>query len=163
MPTGARRAADEPGSGFEWYEDLSVFARAPWFTEDELLPHVQRFQREHPEAFGRTLLAGEGAGAAVAFDLALRSPGQWLGVLLVDSPLLLAGNERRLLLATALGLRVRVVLDPERPIAGWASPGEYAEALRAWLAEEGEAGAVTIALEPEPARVLERELAALAR
>lgn len=149
-PRAPRPAADEPGGGFDWFEHLSFFARAPWTTEDELLAPLQCFARDRVDVADRARLAGEGAGAAVAFDLALRAPGRWSGVLLVNSPLLLEGNERLLQLAAALDLRVRLLLDADLSVPGWPTAAAYAAALRSWAEGEGLDRAITIEVRERP-------------
>jgi len=163
-PSAPRPLADEPGAGLAWFESPAIFQRAPWLAEDGLLAALQRFQREHPEAQGRTWLAGVGEGATVAFDLALRAPGQWKGVWLADSPLVFTTDERRLLVAAELGLELRLSLDPAREVPGWPAAADYARALGAWLADlgVGERFEVRLAAAPAEAEACREALAAFA-
>ena len=150
-PSAPRPLADEPGAGFGWFESPAIFQRTPWLSEDGLLAALRRFQREHPEAQGRTWLAGVGEGATVAFDLALRAPGWWKGVWLADTPLVFTTDERRLRIAAELGLALRLSLDPAREVPGWPSAADYARALAAWLAELGVGARVEVRLAATPA------------
>ena len=102
----------------------------------------------------RVIVAGEGTGALLAFDLALRAPGLVRGVLLVQGPALLQDVRTRALTAAALGVRVGVWVDPDRPVP-WTAPGitptDYAQELGRRLAGLGRSREGSVRLDALPA------------
>jgi pimeloyl-ACP methyl ester carboxylesterase len=101
---------------------------------------VRAFLADHPIDRERVWIAGEGVGAALAFDLALRAPGLFRGIVIEQGPLFPSTGVERAHRAAAVGLRVGAVLDDSRDLP-WLSderdvPGAAQELAR-WLAEAG--------------------------
>jgi serine/threonine protein kinase/tetratricopeptide (TPR) repeat protein/poly(3-hydroxybutyrate) depolymerase len=151
-PSAPRPLGPSPGDGFAWVDDLEDFAREPWRQEAACAEAIGAFLASREVDRARVLVAGEGGGALVAFDLALRAPGLVRGVLLVQGPALVQVPATRARTAAALGLRAAALLAPGVP-PSWVDPsvpGEaYAAALADWLAGQGLGGSVG-ALPDEP-------------
>jgi len=148
-----------PADGTAWFEDVERFARQPWGATDAALDELRAFFASHEVDRSRVLLAGEGSGALIALELALRAPGLVRGVLLVQGPALVESRQTRALTAAALGVRVAACIDPDAPLpwVGTETPGRaYAAALGAWLSATGLTGPGAFRTAPLPAAPAER-------
>jgi tetratricopeptide (TPR) repeat protein/predicted esterase len=138
VPSAPRPLGVAPEAGLAWLDDVEGFARPPRPAEDAVMESLRDYCSRHAVDRRRVLVAGEGSGALLAFDLALRAPGLVRGVLLLQGPALLDDVHARALTAAALGVRVGAWIDPARPVP-WTAPGvppaDYAAALAARLAE----------------------------
>ncbi|MFT7671330.1 MAG: serine/threonine protein kinase, partial [Planctomycetota bacterium] len=99
--------AGEPSS---WIDETGDFLSNPWSTEELPARLVSDFAREEDITSGRVVLIGEGSGATIAFDLALRAPGFFGSVLLLDGVPTPPRDATALALARACGLRFRLIL-----------------------------------------------------
>jgi serine/threonine-protein kinase len=158
-PSARTPLGTSPADGMAWIEDVERHARQPWSATDAALEALRSFFAGHAVDRTRVLLAGEGSGALLALDLALRAPGLVRGVLLVQGPALVEGQQTRALTAAALGVRVGGWIDPGQPVP-WVGDAlgaqAYAEALQAWLAEAGLGSDDGIRVEAFPAGPQER-------
>ncbi|HEX5011158.1 MAG TPA: hypothetical protein VFY71_12230, partial [Planctomycetota bacterium] len=140
-------------AGLAWMDDVESFARPPRPAEEAVMDALRTWCATHAVDRRRVLVAGEGTGALLAFDLALRAPGLVRGVLLIQGPALLDDVHARALTAAALGVHVGVWVDPARPVP-WTRPGvppaDYARELGRHLAELGLAGEGAVRLAPVP-------------
>ncbi|TDJ74948.1 MAG: serine/threonine protein kinase [Planctomycetota bacterium] len=138
-PSGTVQLKAEPGLGMAWIDDLSRFLSDPWSYEERIAECVRDFTGGEIDR-SRVVLAGQGAGATIAFDLALRAPRLFRGVLVVDGPIHPELGAEHVRTAASVGLRARVVLDLSDPIPGL-SPGLTPEEVRRgaeqWLAGRG--------------------------
>ncbi len=156
-PSAPRPLGPTAEAGLAWIDDVAGFSRRPWDVEAACAAALGELLSERRADPRRVLVAGEGSGALVAFDLALRAPGLVRGVVLVNGPALLEVPEVRARTAAALGLRVAVRFDAGATLP-WVDPAvsneAYAQALEAWLDEHGlsvrtDAPACSLPLEPD--------------
>jgi tetratricopeptide (TPR) repeat protein/predicted esterase len=161
-PSGSIPTAVEPSRGMAWVEDLAAFVEAPPAIEQRVRAALDTASARLHVDLRNVLVAGEGHAAPVAFDLAVRAPGVFHGVLLHDGPPHVGAASESLRTAASIGLAVGVALDADArvPGAGAVSTHELAGELSAWLASH----------EFRAARVIElargddsSQLAALAR
>jgi pimeloyl-ACP methyl ester carboxylesterase len=97
---------------------------------------VRAFLEGHPVDPERVWIAGVGSGAMVAFEIALRAPGLFRGVLLVDGPIHPDTSTDQAARAASLGMRAGFVLDEGIP-ASRLDEGALALRLRTWLLDCG--------------------------
>ncbi len=130
--------ATSPSGGMTWVEDLERYGSRALHDErtvtDALLEARRRF-RVDPT---RVLIAGEGLGGTVAFNVAVRAPGLFRGVLLTGATIDLDLARGRTELLDDMRLAVALVPDAAHPVEGLAAPIEsrahaarLEEALRA--------------------------------
>jgi serine/threonine protein kinase/predicted esterase len=154
VPSARRPLGSEPEAGLAWIDDVESLARPPRPDEDAVMDALRAHCAAHAAPGRRVLLVGEGTGALLAFDIALRAPGLVRGVLLVQGPALLDDVRARALTAAALGVRVAARFDAARPVP-WTAPGvtpqAYAAALATRLQELGLAAAGDVRVQPPPA------------
>jgi len=146
-PVAARRRAHLlllegplPAAPMSWIAEADDFLKDPWKTVRQPAEVVRAFAEEHRLDRERVLLVGEGSGALVAFDLALRAPGFFRSTLLLDGLPAPASSDVNLARVRACEARVRVVLGdgpvaPGRPAA--AGSAELARELGAWFVDGG--------------------------
>jgi len=125
-PSGALPISSDPGRGMRWLEEPDDLLRRSAECTRRVLGDVREFLEHHPVDPERVWIAGEGTGAMVAFELALRAPGLFRGVVLVDGPIHPGTSVDQARRAASLGLRTALVLD-----AG------VAERVKRWLADCG--------------------------
>ena len=146
-PIAARRRAHLlllegplPGAPMSWIAEADDFLKDPWKTVRQPAEVVRTFAEGHELDRERVLLVGEGSGALVAFDLALRAPGFFRSTLLLNGLPTPASSDVNLARVRACEARVRVVLGdgsvaPGRPAA--AGSAELAGELDAWFGDGG--------------------------
>jgi serine/threonine protein kinase/predicted esterase len=126
--------------GMRWFRDADEFLGRPWAYESQVIEDIRAFCTEHPVDRRRVYIAGEGLGSLLAADLALTAPGLFLGLLVVNGPLVPEVAWQRTLVASSLGLGIRVVLDDRQPIAALPEQldaRELGERVAAWLPRWG--------------------------
>ena len=128
-PSGTIATGPGPELGLDWFEDPSALVDTPALYERGVLEAVRGFLTGHEVDRERVWLAGEGHGALLAFDVALRSPGLFTGVVLRNGAIHPETPRDLARRAAALGLRVVFVADDGDPLVG--------EQVAAWLAELG--------------------------
>jgi serine/threonine protein kinase len=116
-PSGRLPVDERAEDGMRWFQDMDDFLGRPWAYESELIEDIRVFCTENPVDRSRVFIAGEGLGALLAADLALTAPGLFMGLLVVNGPMVPEVAWQRTLVASSLGLGIRVVLDERRPIA----------------------------------------------
>ena len=165
-PRAPRVVSPEGTTSARWFEHIAFLGREPWRVEADLEPVLRNISRRHMGR-ERAWMTGEGAGAAIALELVLHTPGLWRGALLVGTPSLLPEHERLLRIAGSLGVRIRFLVDPASPVADGSSAAEHVSALREWLERVDLAGTVELVLMPsdvqedQDGRELSRQLEAL--
>jgi len=111
-PSGSVPTHAEPEQGMTWFEDASDLAEKPLEVERDVEVAVRAFLARHAVDRGRIWIGGEGLGAMVAFDVALRAPGLYKAALLVGGPIHPDTAPERARRAASLGLRTAYVVDP---------------------------------------------------
>jgi len=148
------------GGSSAWIAEVDNFLEDPWRVEEAPAARVRELAEELGAEAGRAILVGEGSGAPVAFDLALRAPGFFGAALLLDGAALPSCGPGALALARACGTRVHLVLgdSPQSPAMG-AGPGaaERASRLEDWLREGGLAARARAVLDGGAAQLSARE------
>jgi serine/threonine protein kinase len=128
------------GTPLSWFGELDNFLEDPWATLRQPAAVIAAFAQEHELDPRRVLLVGEGSGAPVAFDLALRAPGFFRATLLLDGLPSPSCTEVQLSLTRVCGSRFRLLLG-EGDASSWrpvdASPERIAQELGTWLASGG--------------------------
>ncbi len=130
-PSATLPQGSDPRLGLAWFSDLAAFVEQPWIVERPLLEQIDAALKEHALDPARVVLAGEGQGGIVAFDLALRAPGRFRGVCVEDAACPGDDSVRRARVAAALGCRLAFVATPNKRLFGWAQDESEAQALRA--------------------------------
>ncbi len=136
LAPSARRPAAGVEAGLSWLEQPVDLARDRWDYEPAVHDQVREFALEHRLDRERVWVAGEGMGGIVAFDLAMRAPGLFRGVVLCDAPLLPATDASRVRVAAALGTRVAYVARTEAGVpllVSGSDPETLASTVKAWL------------------------------
>lgn len=140
VPSARRPLGPAPADGLQWVDEVEQLDQRPWTVADSAFDALNTVFASHTIDRRRVRLAGEGSGALLAFDLALRAPGLVRGVLILQGPARAVDARPRALTAAALGVRVALWIDPTRPVP-WTRdavpPAEYADALAGWLASAG--------------------------
>jgi pimeloyl-ACP methyl ester carboxylesterase len=70
-----------------WIDDPALYEQRAWQCQRIVRQALERLREQHEIDREGVLLAGEGAGARAALDVAARSPGIYRGLLLVDPAL----------------------------------------------------------------------------
>ena len=139
-PSAPLAAGEDPARGMKWFEDVRELVERPNRHGQRILDLVDEALERHALDRERVFLAGAGEAAPLAFDLALRAPGRFRGVLLVDGTILPEVALDRCRRAAAFGLAVRVAIaDPEH-LAGELGPdalAQHALDVEGWLDERG--------------------------
>ncbi|GEM_PF-794344 len=126
--------------GMLWFRDAEEFLAKPWAYESSVIESIRSFCNENPVDRTKVFIAGEGMGALMAADLALTAPGLFLGLLVVNGPIVPEVAWQRTLLSSTVDLGLRVVLDDRRPIAGLPADqdaSQLAAQLKTWLPRWG--------------------------
>ncbi len=132
VPQGAT-----PELGLAWFSDLATFVEQPWTVERSILTQVQRAMHAHGVDPGRAILVGEGQGGLVAFDLALRAPGNFRAVFVQSCAFLCEPSARRAHVAAALVPHLGFAHGPSSSVYGLDAKLDPAQALtdmRQWAA-----------------------------
>jgi serine/threonine protein kinase/predicted esterase len=135
-PSGRAPLGAAPELGLAWFGDLATFAEQPWSVERPILAELDRVLRAYPVDPARVILAGTGQGGTVAFDLALRAPGKFCGVLATGCSWPNDGAAGRARVAAALGQHAAVVLPAAGELYGLAPNSDAAgtrKAIASWL------------------------------
>jgi len=135
-PSGSFPVASEPEKGMRWLEQPDDLLRRSAECSGSVMESVRTFLEEHPVDPERVWIAGEGAGAMVAFEVALRAPGLFRGVLLVDGPIHPDTSTDQAARAASLGLRAGFVLD-QGISASRLDADTLSLRLRTWLLDCG--------------------------
>ncbi len=110
-PSGTFPASRDPEPGMNWFDSLEGYTEQHWRYERTVGRAVKAVREEHDIDPRRVLLAGEGQGAMVAFNVAVTAPGLYRGVLALNGlPQLLLAEpvaER----AGRMGFAARFVFD----------------------------------------------------
>lgn len=85
-PPGPRPLGEAYREGRRWFEDMASFLRHPEATSAPLLEGLRARLLEAGLGGLPVVVAGEGQGALVAFDLLLRAPDLARGALLIEGP-----------------------------------------------------------------------------
>jgi serine/threonine protein kinase/predicted esterase len=140
-PCGSIPTKVDPEQGMTWYEDPQDLERKPLELEGDLEECVRSFLAHHEVDRDRIWIAGEGVGATVAFDAALRAPGLYKGVLLADGPIHPATPVERARRAASLGMRAGCLVEARKSAGDAAGasgvPVSSVEATGRWLAQCG--------------------------
>ncbi|MFT7485744.1 MAG: pimeloyl-ACP methyl ester carboxylesterase [Candidatus Paceibacteria bacterium] len=94
----------------------------------------------HSIEAGKALLIGEGSGAPVAFDLALRAPGFFAGALMIDGLAAPSADQHALALSRACSSRFWMLLGEQAKLRGDCAgigASTVATALEAWMQSGG--------------------------
>jgi pimeloyl-ACP methyl ester carboxylesterase len=118
--------------GFAWFEDPADLVRRPHECERGVDEAVRAFLADQEADRERVFLVGEGYGATVAFDVALRAPGLFRGVLMVDGPIHPDTPLDLARRAAALGLRTALLSFEGAPKAPTEASSKGSDAKR-WL------------------------------
>ncbi len=121
-PCGSIPTGVEPADGMTWFEDPQDLERKPLEIERDVEEAVRAFLERNEVDRERIWIAGEGLGATVAFDVALRAPGLYRAVLVAGGPIHHATAVDRARRAAALGLRAACLVgarDDAPRIARW--------------------------------------------
>lgn len=129
VPPAGSAMGEDPALGLRWLERAEDFEREGPRHEARVLGAVRELLLVHAVDRERVVLAGEGQGALLAWDLALRFPGLFPRVVLLDGPPLPGTTRERSRTAALSGLRVEFLLG-ERAPARLGRPGEDPERLR---------------------------------
>jgi serine/threonine protein kinase/tetratricopeptide (TPR) repeat protein len=135
-PSGTWPLGDDPADGMAWLEDPDEYPRRSWEVRQPVIERIRALCREQRVDRHRVVVAGEGSGAMLAFDLALRAPGLFHGVLLVDGPPTPGVEPHTIRTAAAVGLSVQIVLTDRGAVFGRPperSLEELAADAQAWL------------------------------
>ena len=135
-PSGSHPVAGEPERGMRWLEEPNDLVRGSAECGRSVMETVRTFLEGRPIDPDRVWIAGEGTGAMVAFEVALRAPGLFRGVVLVDGPIHPDTPTDQARRAASLGLRAALVLDAG--ISGaQLDQATLAVRVRAWLIDCG--------------------------
>lgn len=116
-PSGRIAVGSEgPRAGMTWYLDLREFRARPEETHRTVGQAVLSFRNEHQLDRERVVIAGDGLGAIVAFDLATRNPSLYRGVVLHDGIWDRVLAQRTAAAAGRRGLKAQVVYDVDGPM-----------------------------------------------
>jgi predicted esterase len=135
-PSGPVPTATEPERGMTWLEDPNELVRNPIERERDICDAARAFMAEHAIDRDRVWIAGEDLGAMLAFDVALRAPGLFKAVLLVNGPIHPETSLVHAHRAASLGLRTAFVVDAAIPSSPLDPAGVAAQVDR-WLRECG--------------------------
>jgi serine/threonine protein kinase/predicted esterase len=135
-PCGSIPTLFEPEQGMTWFEDPGDLEKKPLEVERDVEDAVRTFLSRHEVDRGRIWIGGEGLGAMVAFDVALRAPGLYKGALLVGGPIHPDTPPDRARRAASLGLRTAYVVGPGVPGCPLDS-AELGERVGRWLSQCG--------------------------
>lgn len=98
------------GDESSWIAEVDNFLENPWYVEEAPSRALRAITLTREFEPGRAILVGEGSGAPVALDLALRAPGFFGAAFLIDGIALPATDGNALALARACGTRVRLLI-----------------------------------------------------
>ena len=128
-----------PEEGMTWVDDLDRYGQRYWQYEVPVREALRSVRDVCRVDGGRVFIAGEGLGGTLAFNVALRSPDLFRGVLLHDAAIHVGlASEKAAQLAT-MGLRAALVYGDE-PVPGLERPevgARYAAALTERLLDWG--------------------------
>jgi predicted esterase len=164
-PSAPLSAGGDLASGRKWFEDARELVEQPNRHGQRILDLVDEALQRQELDRERVFLAGAGEAAPLAFDLALRAPGRFRGVLLVDGTILPEVALDRCRRAAAFGLAVRVSIGGPEHLAGQPGPdalAQHAVDVEDWLARRGLDARVELhGRGAPPAQDLARSLSAL--
>lgn len=131
-PSAIYATGPAPGEGMSWTYDLPGFARDPRRDAKPARDALGWLEEEHGPWTGPIVLAGEGVGGVLAFELCLRAPGRFAGAILrgaAPHPRSLGARAR---LAEAMELPLEVVVDGGCSLLGAPSGATPEETGRLW-------------------------------
>ncbi len=139
-PSASLPVARSVEQGMQWFQEVDDFLEQPWSFEMPVIEGLRNFLDQGTVDLERVFIAGEGHGSLLAADLALTAPGLFRGLLVANGPIVPEVAWQRTLLASSLGLSVRVVLDDRERIVACPdgmSGAQLAERLEGWLPRWG--------------------------
>lgn len=133
-PSGPYRAVggDTAEGGMTWVEDLARYERRAWLDDRPVVDAIAAARARFRIDPARVYLAGEGLGGIIAFDVAMRAPSSFGGVLLHHATVHLPLARDHASALRSAGLRLVVVPEADRFIEGLAgspAPPEHADEL----------------------------------
>lgn len=117
-PAGPYPVTGGSDRALTWVEDLERFRRRPWHDERTIGDALREARGQHKIDPARVILAGIGLGGILAFDMALRAPDSFAGVLLVDATIDDALARDRAANLGRLGLRAALLGSPTADVEG---------------------------------------------
>jgi serine/threonine protein kinase/tetratricopeptide (TPR) repeat protein/predicted esterase len=126
-------------AGAAWAPDPRELWAQPEAFGAPVLERVRALLGESDIDRARVWIAGEDLGALVALDLLLENPGLFRGAVLVNPALHARSGSGSGRLPSALGSRIAVLVDGERPPpeALEDDPAQLAAAIARWLVDSG--------------------------
>lgn len=109
-----------PSEGMTWVEDLERYRSRFLFDERPVTDALLEARRRYRIDPARVVIAGEGLGGTLAFNVAVRAPGLFRGVLMTGGSVHLDLARARAELLDDMRLGVAIVPDPDRPVEGLA-------------------------------------------
>lgn len=150
--------AQENGpAAMTWVEDIARYERRAWLDDRPVVEAIAAARRLHRVDPSRVFLAGEGVGGIIAFDVALRAPGSFRGVLLHNASVHFALARDLAAELRAAGLKLVLVPERHTPVEGLATPrdaDEHAPELAAAIESLG----VDVVIIPHDTRAIEARL-----
>ena len=83
-PSGRFPTAGAPEDGMAWFMSEADYAQQYWVYERPATEAVVAFRKQYKPDRQRVFIAGEGQGAQVAFNIAVRAPGLYKGLLTLN-------------------------------------------------------------------------------
>ena len=112
-PPGSVATGAGSEAGMAWFRSLQAYTDRYWTYEKSIQSAIDGFKKERKVDRKHIYIAGEGQGAMVAFNQAVRAPGQFKGVLIVNGPLHMQLAQSRIANAVKMGLRLRLLASTE--------------------------------------------------
>ena len=112
-PSGGVATGAGSEDGMAWFRSLQAYTDRYWTYEKSIQSAIDGFKKERKVDRKHIYIAGEGQGAMVAFNQAVRAPGQFKGVLIVNGPLHMQLAQSRIANAVKMGLRLRLLASTE--------------------------------------------------
>ena len=114
IPSARELAGATIEQGMTWFTNFEEFSRRYWVAEEPLKPALEALAKKKPIDPARTVIVGEGQGALIAFNVAMRAPRKYAAVLTVNGPFLANLTSSYNPNAVGAGLQVRAVVSSEQ-------------------------------------------------
>lgn len=116
-PSGKFPATSQgPEGGMSWFMNVNDYVLKPWNYERTASDAVIAFRKEHKMDRGRVLIAGDGVGGMVAFNMAVRAPGLYKGVLVHNGIFYNELAQSKAVNAGKRGLKAGFLFESQGPI-----------------------------------------------